>query len=420
METATIERIKTMSANILFSCGCKTKNYKKKLMGLKFRIFTKAEHYTMSTPAAALRKAAAASAASSAASSAAPKAASVAAPKAASVAASPASPKAAPKAASKADPKAASKAAPLECAELNSGTLCSRGQKCRDKRCRNASKSAAPSPKPAVKGGDGGVSAQLSAQLSALQKQFSSMHTKVDDLTKQVATGFTETKAILTEQQQATLGMQKAMEAMMLASASFQSGITGLITGSASRSELPAPAARRAICAPAIEVVERPVAIGGGSSASEVRSSSMAGTHMDALMALCSKCHFHLQGHVYNVLCALFVKNSMSDHHVSLLSTISDHTKNDALAALLFLLLTGSEQFTKASFNDFRAECDILLGSNRTSTFTIFSQVCDSFIKKCPKWEIKKKDSVKALNAQLKDKLQHRAAFDALVTNFQR
>jgi hypothetical protein len=29
METATIELIKTMSANILCSCGCKTKNYKK-------------------------------------------------------------------------------------------------------------------------------------------------------------------------------------------------------------------------------------------------------------------------------------------------------------------------------------------------------------------------------------------------------
>ena len=49
-----------MSANILCSCGCKTKNYKKKLMGLKFKIFTKAEHSTMSSPAVLLRKATAA------------------------------------------------------------------------------------------------------------------------------------------------------------------------------------------------------------------------------------------------------------------------------------------------------------------------------------------------------------------------
>jgi hypothetical protein len=145
----------------------------------------------------------------------------------------------------------------------------------------------------------------------------------------------------------------------------------------------------------------------------------MTGTHMDALMELCSTYGFPHQGHVYNVLCALFGTKPVPDHHKSLLSTVSDHTKNDALAALLFLLLTGSTQFTKASFDAFRTECASLLGSNRASTFKIFSLVCESFINKSPKWEIKKKDSVKASNLQLKDKAHHPTAFDALVKNFQ-
>jgi len=328
-----------------------------------------------------------------------------------------------PKAAPKADPKAAKpavpKAAPKECAEFNrTGNPCSRGTKCRDQRCRDAS---AKVPKSAVKSGDGGVSAQL----SAMQSQLSSMHTKVDGLTKQVETGFTETKSMLTEQQQVSLGMQKAMEAMMLASASLQSSVHGLITGSVHHRELPSPPVRPAICAPAgsrstvTEVVERTVARGGGSSASEAREPKITGTHMDAMTAICSTCGFPSDGNVYNVLCALFGTNPVSDHHKSLLSAISDHTKKDALAALLFLILTGSQQFTKSSFNAFRTECDTLLGSNLESTFTTFSSVCESFIKKSPKWEIKKKDSVKASNMQLKEKSQHRAAFDALVTNFQ-
>lgn len=131
-------------------------------------------------------------------------------------------------------PKVAKPAASLECAEFNTGKPCSRGQRCRDQRCKDASAKAAKAPKSAVKGGDSGVSAQL----AAMQSQLSSMHTKVDGLTKQVATGFTETKSMMTEQQQVSLGMQKALEAMMIASASFQAGITGLITGSAHQREL--------------------------------------------------------------------------------------------------------------------------------------------------------------------------------------
>ena len=83
METATIE--KPMSANILCSCGCKTKNYKKKLMGLKIRIFIKAEHNSMFSAAALLRKAAsAASTATGGAKSPAPAAKASAAPPSAS------------------------------------------------------------------------------------------------------------------------------------------------------------------------------------------------------------------------------------------------------------------------------------------------------------------------------------------------
>ena len=141
-------------------------------------------------------------------------------------------------------PKTPAKAASLECADFNrTGKPCSRGKKCRNPKCRDAS---ATSPKSAVKGGDGGVSAQI----SAMEVQLSSMHAKVDGLTKQVATGFTETKSMLTDQQQATLGMQKAMEALMMASAGFQSSVTGLLSGgSAPRCELPAHQARLAICA---------------------------------------------------------------------------------------------------------------------------------------------------------------------------
>jgi hypothetical protein len=332
--------------------------------------------------------------------------------------------KATSSAASVAAPKAALKAAhvaaPLECAEFKAGKPCSRGQRCRDEKCRNASKAdAATSPKSTVKGGDGCVSAQL----SAMQSLISSMHTKVDSLTKQVATGFTETKCLLTEQQQASIQMQKAMEAMMLASASFQSGVTGLITGSAPRRELPPPPATRlAICtgssSSVTEVVERSGAKGGFSEP-KAHDFRMTGTHMDSLRMICSNQDFPPEGYVYNVLCALFGTNTVPDHHQSLLSVISDNTKNDALAALFFLLLTGSTQFTKSSFNGFRTECESLLGSNRTSTFATFSQVCESFIKKTPKWEIKKKDVVKATNADLKYKLHHATVFDNLVKNFQ-
>jgi hypothetical protein len=358
----------------------------------------------MSSAAAALRKAAAAaSAASSAAHMAASVSAIVSAPVPAHVAASSAAPKAAK--------PASQKAAPLECAEFNkTGKPCSRGQKCRDERCRKASKSAAPSPKPAVKGGDGGVSAQL----AAMQKKLDQIEVKIDS-------GFeAQEKRSLALQEKGSKAYAETMEMFKI----FGNMMTGGFTANnTAHRELPALLARPAICtgsrSSVTEVVETSFSRGGGSSASEVRDPGMTGTHMDNMMTLCSRYGFPPEGYVYNVFCALFGTNPVSDHHKSLLSTISEHTKNDALAALLFLLLTGSTQFTKASFNAFRTECDTFLGSNKQITFTTFSLVCESFIKKCPKWEIKKKDSVKASNSQLKDKAQHPTAFDALVKNFQ-
>jgi len=147
---------------------------------------------------------------------------------------------------------------------------CSR-KNCRDIDCRKANASAGAAlpkhsaPSKAAGGSDGGVSAQL----SAIASQLSSMNTKVDGLTKQVATGFTETTAMLTAQQQATLGMQKAMEALMMATAGFQSSVTGLLSGggSAPRRELSAPPARLAICP------------GGGSNVTEVVEPSRQYVH---------------------------------------------------------------------------------------------------------------------------------------------
>jgi hypothetical protein len=133
---------------------------------------------------------------------------------------------------------------------------CKYGSKCAG--CNVCGKKKAPAK--AAGGGDGGVSAQL----SAMQSQLSSMHTKVDDLTKQVATGFKDTQSMLTEQQQATLGIQEAMKALMMATAGFQTSVTGLLSGggSAPRRELPTPSARLAICASGgsnvTEVIDKP------------------------------------------------------------------------------------------------------------------------------------------------------------------
>ena len=163
---------------------------------------------------------------------------------------------AAPKAPHQAPHQAAASATPPAVPNAALKAACKHGNKCNG--CRLCGKKKAPAK--SAGDGDGGVSAQL----SAMEVQLSSMHAKVDGLTKQVATGFTETKSMLTDQQQATLGMQKAMEALMMASAGFQSSVTGLLSGggSAPRRELPDPQARLAICASGgsnvTEVIEQP------------------------------------------------------------------------------------------------------------------------------------------------------------------
>jgi len=396
-------------------------------MGLKFRIFTKAEHYTMPSAAALLRKVTAAEAG---------KVVSPAARLTTSGASKPAAPKATSLATSSATSSAASvaapKAAPKECAEFNrTGNPCSRGRTCRDKRCRDAS---ATSPKSAVKGGDGDVSAKL----AAIASQLSSMNTKVDGLTKQVATGFTETKSMLTDQQQVSLDMQKAMGAMMLASANFQSGITGLLTGGASRPELHAPPARHAICAPVsvrstvTEMTERSGARGGGSSASEVRESGLTGAVTDPYMQVCAINRFPIDGTLFKVLCELCGNSVLSDYHRKLISSIGKVNNDDNLAALLFLLFTVSRQFSKSSFGEFRRSCDTMLGSNLTKTQATFSDVCDDMLFSMSEWQIDKKavyskdkpteislPAVCISNADLKNKLKRGPIFEILKSRFQ-
>ena len=370
-------------------------------MGLKFRIFTKAEHYTMSSAAALLRKAAAASAA--------PKAAHPASPAAAHVAA----PKAAHSAASSAPPKAAKL-----CTEFRKSMPCYR-KHCWDADCRKA-KALAPAALPkhsAPAKADGGVFAQLAA-----------MQKKLDQIEDKIDSGFeAQEKRSLALQEKGSRAYADTMEMFRNFGNMMTGGFTAINTA---HRELPALLARPAICASApvrssvTEVGELPFSRGGGSSASEAPGSGMTGTHKDDMTVLCSTYGFPHQGHVYNVLCALFGTNPVSDHHVSMLSTISEHVKDDVLAALLFLLLTGSQQFTKASFTIFRTECDTFIAKHRDYIFEIFSRVCEDFIKKCPKWQIKKKDLktrddiVKASNLQLREKTQHRAVFDNLVRNF--
>lgn len=322
-------------------------------------------------------------------------------------------------------PSAASKTAPAassECAAFKTGKPCSRGQKCSDKKCRDASKAAAgSSPKPAVKGGDGCFSAQLAAMEANLIGHIDSrlkaaevvVSTKVESLTKQVATGFNETKNLLTEQQQATLSMQQAMAALMQSTAALQSSVSGLLTaGGAPRRELSAPPARLAICA------------SGGSSVTEVPESRRpesgpTGTHADLIQGFLTEKGLPIDGTLQTAVLSILGTTLLNDHPKAVLSSIASSTKDDTLAALLFMLLTGSQQFRRSNLQSFRDSCTTQLGASRSSTQAIFSTVCQAMISKNQKWEIKKKSGVIVANSLLKDSSQHPAAFDALVRNFQ-
>jgi hypothetical protein len=315
-----------------------------------------------------------------------------------------------------------------ECKAFNDGKHCKYGMGCRNDECkaRTATKAAASSSKPAPKAGpgDGGVSAQL----TAMQKQIASIHTKVDSLTADVQTGFKETREMLTEQQQATLAMQEAMKAMMMASATLQASFTGLLNGGmASRLELPASSARLAICAASTvrstitEVCEEKSSARGGGCSSEVcKSGGLTGADIDhPFMQICAVNRFPQNGILFTSLCELCGKTGLTDYHRCLISSIGKATNCDNLAALLFLLLTGSKQFRKSSFSDFRTACDAMLGSNRTKTQDTFSNVCVLMIKSMSDWQIAKKGGINVSNADLKDKTKHASAFDALVKNFQ-
>lgn len=381
-------------------------------MGLNFRIFTKAEHYTMSSAAAALRKVAAAAAASAAAapaSSAAPKTTS------ASSAAHPATCKHGDQCRGCKVCKKGGKGGGAQVAQLSSQV--------NDLKAELASMKAAAgsSPKPAVKGGDGGGSAQLAALEARLKGhidlRFTTaeeiMSAKVDGLTKQVATGFNETKTLLTEQQQATLGMQQAMAALMQSTAAFQSGVSGLLTaGGAPRRELPAPPARLAICASddsyAIKMAK-----------SRQPESGPTGTHIDLIQAFLDEKGLPVDETLQTAVLGILGTTLLNDHTKAILSSIASSTKDDTLAALLFMLLTGSQQFRRSDLQSFRNSCASHLGASRASTQAIFSTVCQAMVSKNPKWEIKKKTGVIVANSLLKDSSQHPVAFDALVKNFQ-
>ena len=180
-------------------------------MGLKFRIFTKAEHYTMSSPAAALRKAAAASAAI----------------------------------------VPASKAVCKYGDKCHGCNVCKKGGKGGGAQVAQvaqlSSTSAAPSPKPAVKGGDG----CFSAQLAAMQKKLDQIEVKIDS-------GFeAQEKRSLALQEQGSKSYAETMQMFKAFGSMMTGGFTAINTA---HRELPALLARPAICtgsrSTATEVVE--------------------------------------------------------------------------------------------------------------------------------------------------------------------
>jgi hypothetical protein len=252
------------------------------------------------------------------------------------------------------------------------------------------------------------------------------MNKKVDGLTGKVEVGFSETKAILTEQQQATLGMQRAMEAMMLASTNFQNSVTGLLkVGMASRPGLPTPHVLPAICAPSSRSTvtemhdEPPFARGGGGPSERSVESGLTGADIDPIMQACVTSGFLDTGMLFKAICNICGKTGLSDYHRKLISSIGKVTTCDNLATLLFLLLTGSKQFRSSDFCDFRTSCDTMLGSsNRARTQATFSNVCDIMLKSMSDWKIAKKEGISVSNGDLKNKSKRESVFDILVENF--
>jgi hypothetical protein len=219
-----------------------------------------------------------------------------------------------------------------------------------------------------------------------MQSQLSSMHTKVDGLTKQVATGFTETKSLMTEQQQATMSIQKAMEALMMATAGFQSSVTGLLSGggSAPRRELPAPPARLAICASGgsnvTEVSEEQsrqythscFASNEGGSASHSSQRSQIGAafggaqsfHREPVSSSTSMPKFEAGAKRWN--------SKNNPRNTKILDTIRQFTSDDDIACLLLALVNGKT--LSEIVNMYSAEVGELLSTHNTSYFQGFFQ----------------------------------------------
>ena len=329
-----------------------------------------------------------------------------AAPVATQNAASVAPPKNAPNATSSAAPKAAPPA-PTKTVKLcpefrESRTPCKR-KHCWDAECCKA-KASAPVASPEHSapaksaGGDGGVSAQLSAMEARLKGHIDSrlkaaegiVSAQVESLTTQVATGFTETKNMMTAQQQATLGMTNALEALMMATASFQSSVNGLITGSASRHELPAPSARPAICASApvrssvTEVVEPPFSRGGGSSASEAPGSGRFATSSSDISQSSAACGGSAQSFYREPVPTATSRTSTpkfdaaaarwnvkrNPNNEKILHTIRDTIPDDNMQCLLLALVNGKTYSEITNMYD--KDVASLLSTRNTSFFQNF------------------------------------------------
>jgi len=330
-------------------------------------------------------------------------------------------------------PPAAATAPKKECAAFKAGKQCKHKMGCFDEQCR--AKTAAESPsssKPATKTGpgDGGVAqrlAQMEKSITDIASRVDNVGAKVDAVGTTVEQGFQAQSLRTTElmEQAASVHLQN-MQMFQALGAAFAGGISAIRGDFSSRPALIAPEARLAICAgSSSESSERrtatAVARGGAASCNvtEINERRVTGTDLDNVMSFLGKNGLSVNGFAYNCIMRMLEKSPFSDHHMTIIGCIAPQTKNDPLVTLLFMLLTGSEQFQKLStFADFRTACAVLLGANRTNTQATFSMVCKGMIAKNPNWEIKKSGVVKASNAMLKDPAQHQAAFDTLVANF--
>ena len=191
-------------------------------MGLKFRIFTKAENNSMSSPAAALRRALAAHSA-----------------------AHPAAPSAAPSAPPSAAPKVASSAASSaanQCFEFRETNVpCSRNN-CRDSDCRTAkAKLHTASPKRSAPAKSAGVGGGISAQLTAMETNL------MDHIDSRINAAQVVMTSGFSKQEQTMLGLHQAVAQSQLATQqSIQALANAMATAiSGGQRQLPPPERRQ-------------------------------------------------------------------------------------------------------------------------------------------------------------------------------